>query len=56
MIAGFFLMLLARWMQDSGALLERRIAGVHRVAVQGLNTGTLDLSANVWGHEVISFQ
>ncbi|XP_078448276.1 beta-galactosidase 11-like [Wolffia australiana] len=37
---------------DSGALLERRIAGVHRVVVQGLNTGTLDLSANVWGHEV----
>ncbi|CAA6655989.1 unnamed protein product [Spirodela intermedia] len=37
---------------DSGALLEHRIAGVHRVVVQGLNTGTLDLSANVWGHEI----
>ncbi|CAA6663225.1 unnamed protein product [Spirodela intermedia] len=37
---------------DSGAFLEKRVAGVHRVAVQGLNTGTLDLSANKWGHQV----
>nr|DAD41658.1 TPA_asm: hypothetical protein HUJ06_015981 [Nelumbo nucifera] len=37
---------------DSGAYLNIRLAGVHRVAVQGLNTGTLDLSANGWGHQV----
>nr|CAD1830526.1 unnamed protein product [Ananas comosus var. bracteatus] len=39
-------------MPDSGALLEKRIAGVHKVVVQGLNTGTLDLSVNGWGHRV----
>lgn len=28
------------------------MAGVHAVSVQGLNTGTLDLSINGWGHQV----
>ncbi|KAK8964895.1 Beta-galactosidase 11 [Platanthera guangdongensis] len=37
---------------DSGPYLERRLAGVHSIAVQGLNTGTLDLTANGWGHQV----
>ncbi|XP_072979925.1 beta-galactosidase 11-like [Typha angustifolia] len=37
---------------DSGAYMEHRMAGVHTVAIQGLNTGTLDLSANGWGHRV----
>lgn len=37
---------------DSGVYLERRMAGVHAVSVQGLNTGTLDLSINGWGHQV----
>ncbi|XP_072972275.1 beta-galactosidase 11-like [Typha angustifolia] len=37
---------------DSGAYMELRTAGVHTVAIQGLNTGTLDLSANRWGHQV----
>ncbi|KAG1360978.1 putative protein MCM10 [Cocos nucifera] len=36
---------------DNGAYLEHRLAGVHTAAVQGLNTGTLDLSRNRWGHE-----
>ncbi|KAF9622839.1 hypothetical protein IFM89_034074 [Coptis chinensis] len=35
---------------DSGAYLEKRLAGVHAVSIQGLNTGTLDLSINGWGH------
>ncbi|KAG9442709.1 hypothetical protein H6P81_018563 [Aristolochia fimbriata] len=37
---------------DSGAYMERKIAGVHQVRIQGLNTGTLDLSLNQWGHKV----
>ncbi|KAF5185581.1 Beta-galactosidase [Thalictrum thalictroides] len=37
-------------MPDSGAYLEHRLAGVHAVSIQGLNTGTLDLSINGWGH------
>ncbi|XP_068664980.1 beta-galactosidase 13-like [Aristolochia californica] len=37
---------------DSGALLERKIDGIHDVRIQGLNTGTLDLSLNGWGHKV----
>ncbi|KAG0493582.1 hypothetical protein HPP92_004576 [Vanilla planifolia] len=37
---------------DSGAYLEHRMAGVHSVHVQGLNTGTLDLTRNGWGHQV----
>ncbi|WOK94685.1 hypothetical protein Cni_G03390 [Canna indica] len=37
---------------DSGPFLEHRLAGVHTVVIQGLMTGTLDLTQNVWGHEV----
>ncbi|PKA46168.1 Beta-galactosidase 11 [Apostasia shenzhenica] len=37
---------------DSGPYLEHRLAGVHVVTVQGLNTGTLDLTSNLWGHSV----
>ncbi|XP_010941318.1 beta-galactosidase 11 [Elaeis guineensis] len=37
---------------DNGAYLEHRLAGIHTAAIQGLNTGTLDLSQNKWGHEV----
>ncbi|KAK1305346.1 Beta-galactosidase 11 [Acorus calamus] len=37
---------------DSGAYLEHRLAGIHTVAIQGLMTGTLDLSVNEWGHQV----
>ncbi|KAF3324950.1 beta-galactosidase 11-like isoform X1 [Carex littledalei] len=37
---------------DSGPYLEHRMAGPDKVVIQGLNTGTLDLSANGWGHEV----
>ncbi|XP_062196438.1 beta-galactosidase 11-like [Phragmites australis] len=39
-------------MMDSGAFLEHRQAGVQSVQVQGLNTGTLDLTPNGWGHVV----
>ncbi|XBI09808.1 hypothetical protein VPH35_137276 [Triticum aestivum] len=39
-------------LQDSGSYLERRQAGVHSVTIQGLNTGTLDLTSNGWGHIV----
>ncbi|XP_057962376.1 beta-galactosidase 13-like [Malania oleifera] len=37
---------------DSGVYLERRFAGVRTVSIQGLNTGTVDLSNNGWGHQV----
>ncbi|KAF3440327.1 hypothetical protein FNV43_RR18611 [Rhamnella rubrinervis] len=37
---------------DSGAFLEHRIAGVHTVSIKGLNSGTIDLSANGWRHKV----
>jgi hypothetical protein len=39
-------------MQDSGAYLEKRQAGVNLVQIQGLNAGTLDLTGNGWGHVV----
>ncbi|KAF2302056.1 hypothetical protein GH714_031974 [Hevea brasiliensis] len=37
---------------DSGAYMEHRFAGPRGVTILGLNTGTLDLSSNGWGHEV----
>ncbi|KAG6653492.1 beta-galactosidase 13-like [Carya illinoinensis] len=37
---------------DSGAYMEHRFAGPRSVTVLGLNTGTLDLSINGWGHQV----
>ena len=39
-------------MKDSGAYMEHRFAGPRAVTVLGLNTGTLDLTANGWGHKV----
>ncbi|KAJ8766980.1 hypothetical protein K2173_012488 [Erythroxylum novogranatense] len=37
---------------DSGAYMEHRYAGPKGVAILGLNTGTLDMSMNGWGHQV----
>ncbi|KAJ0974224.1 hypothetical protein J5N97_016189 [Dioscorea zingiberensis] len=37
---------------DNGPYLERRMLGLHTLTIQGLNAGTLDLSANTWGHKV----
>ncbi|XXG40332.1 hypothetical protein AAC387_Pa01g1076 [Persea americana] len=37
---------------DSGVYLEKRFAGVRYLSVKGLNTGTLDMSENLWGHKV----
>ncbi|XP_039138948.1 beta-galactosidase 11-like [Dioscorea cayenensis subsp. rotundata] len=37
---------------DNGPYLERRMLGLHVVTIQGLNTGTLDLTANTWAHKV----
>ncbi|KAL6661951.1 hypothetical protein ACP70R_001335 [Stipagrostis hirtigluma subsp. patula] len=39
-------------MQDSGAFLEHREAGLASAQIQGLNAGTLDLTINGWGHIV----
>lgn len=48
MVVVFFFLLF----QDSGSYLEHRMAGVYTVTIQGLNTGTLDLTTNGWGHVV----
>ncbi|KAF5443788.1 hypothetical protein F2P56_036316 [Juglans regia] len=37
---------------DSGAYMEHRYAGPRAITVLGLNTGTLDLTVNGWGHQV----
>ncbi|KAK4754793.1 hypothetical protein SAY87_008550 [Trapa incisa] len=37
---------------DSGAYMEHRYAGPRLVTILGLNTGTLDLTLNGWGHQV----
>ncbi|KAF8020558.1 hypothetical protein BT93_G1094 [Corymbia citriodora subsp. variegata] len=37
---------------DSGAYMEHRFAGPRLVTILGLNTGTLDLTLNGWGHQV----
>ncbi|KDP29649.1 hypothetical protein JCGZ_18811 [Jatropha curcas] len=37
---------------DSGAYMEHRFAGPRGVEILGLNTGTLDVSSNGWGHQV----
>ncbi|KAI4318678.1 hypothetical protein MLD38_032353 [Melastoma candidum] len=37
---------------DSGAYMEHRFAGPRQITVLGLNTGTLDLTNNGWGHKV----
>ncbi|XP_022762273.1 beta-galactosidase 13-like [Durio zibethinus] len=37
---------------DSGAYMEHRFAGPRSINILGLNTGTLDVSLNGWGHQV----
>ncbi|KAJ7967162.1 Beta-galactosidase [Quillaja saponaria] len=37
---------------DSGAYMEHRYAGPKAITILGLNTGTIDLSVNGWGHQV----
>ncbi|XP_057966485.1 beta-galactosidase 11-like [Malania oleifera] len=37
---------------DSGAYMEHRYAGPRAISILGLNTGTLDLTLNGWGHQV----
>lgn len=39
-------------MQNSGAHMEKRWTGPDALIIKGLNTGTLDLTRNNWGHEV----
>ncbi|CAN1771307.1 Beta-galactosidase 14 [Linum perenne] len=36
---------------DSGAYMEHRFAGPRGISILGMNTGTLDLSKNGWGHQ-----
>ncbi|XWS62646.1 hypothetical protein CRYUN_Cryun06bG0028500 [Craigia yunnanensis] len=36
---------------DSGAYMEHRFAGPSSITILGLNTGTLDISPNGWGHQ-----
>ncbi|KAI9182155.1 hypothetical protein LWI28_022624 [Acer negundo] len=36
---------------DSGAYMEKRFAGPRSVEILGLNTGTLDITSNEWGHQ-----
>ncbi|XP_004500729.2 beta-galactosidase 13-like [Cicer arietinum] len=37
---------------DSGAYMEHRYAGPKSISILGLNTGTIDLTKNGWGHQV----
>ncbi|XVF45535.1 hypothetical protein PTKIN_Ptkin02bG0214000 [Pterospermum kingtungense] len=37
---------------DSGAYMEHRYAGPRSITILGLNTGTLDITPNGWGHQV----
>ncbi|ERM93830.1 beta-galactosidase 11 isoform X1 [Amborella trichopoda] len=37
---------------NSGGYMEHKIAGVSKVLIQGLMTGTQDLINNIWGHQV----
>lgn len=37
---------------DSRAYMEHRSAGLREITILGLNTETLDLSQNGWGHHV----
>lgn len=34
--------------------MEHRYAGPRAITVLGLNTGTLDLTINGWGHQVLT--
>lgn len=37
---------------DSGVYMEKRFAGPRAVSILGMNTGTLDITENGWGHQV----
>ncbi|XLU47975.1 hypothetical protein S245_042789, partial [Arachis hypogaea] len=37
---------------DSGAYMEHRYAGPKSITILGLNTGTIDVTHNGWGHQV----
>jgi hypothetical protein len=39
-------------LQDSGGELVELKGGIQDCRIQGLNTGTLDLQVNGWGHKV----
>ena len=39
-------------LQDSGGELAEVKGGIQECLIQGLNTGTLDLQVNGWGHKV----
>jgi hypothetical protein len=39
-------------LQDSGGELAEVKSGIQECLIQGLNTGTLDLQVNGWGHKV----
>ena len=39
-------------LQDSGGELVELKGGIQECRIQGLNTGTLDLQVNGWGHKV----
>lgn len=34
--------------------MEHRYAGPRAITILGLNTGTIDLTQNGWGHQVIT--
>ncbi|KAL8156741.1 hypothetical protein AgCh_001734 [Apium graveolens] len=38
--------------QNNGAHMGKRLTGPDTLVIKGLNTGTLDLTQNNWGHEV----
>ncbi|CAA2991953.1 beta-galactosidase 13-like [Olea europaea subsp. europaea] len=39
-------------MKNSGAYMEKRFAGPRGITIQGLMSGTLDITMNNWGHQV----
>lgn len=38
--------------QNSGAYMEKRFAGPKAILIQGLMSGTLDISTNEWAQQV----
>ncbi|KAD7478906.1 hypothetical protein R6Q59_005280 [Mikania micrantha] len=37
---------------NNGAYMEKRFSGIRAVMLQGMNSGTLDITLNQWGHKV----
>ncbi|KAK9064472.1 hypothetical protein SSX86_015854 [Deinandra increscens subsp. villosa] len=37
---------------NSGAYMEKRFSGIRAVMLQGMSSGTLDITLNQWGHKV----